>query len=288
MPKLFGRRPPPSPAVVAALDGLARLAEEDPSLAEAAAIQSALLRAAAEGPALRAEAELDPERAAAKLAAGFPLLRGEDLRLDADGFGRSFGRLAEAAARAGAQGAGAVTAAHRRGRIDAAALARATLAGEAEAVARRAAELDLPADLLGALLRFGLFGPLSELAARLAPLREGRDWDEGYCPTCGGWPLLAEQRGLEQLRFLRCGICATGWQADRLRCPFCGTRDHEQIAYLFVDGQDSRRAATCAECRGYLKVLNTLAPIPPYELPVHDLATLHLDLAALERGYAPA
>ncbi|HMQ34669.1 MAG TPA: formate dehydrogenase accessory protein FdhE, partial [Chloroflexaceae bacterium] len=71
-------------------------------------------------------------------------------------------------------------------------------------------------------------------------------------------------------------------------CAFCGNRDHERLAALHVEGEEQRRAVTCDECRGYLKVLNALTPIPPYELPVLDLATLHLDMAALERGYAPA
>jgi FdhE protein len=286
MPKLFGRRPPPPPAVAAALDALARLAEDEPALAGPAAVQGALLRAAAEAPALALSLDLAPERATAKLAAGEPLLRGEPLALDEAALARRFARLAEAAAGAGAAGAELIVTAHRRGQVQPAALARAVLAGDGEAVAARAAALGLPADLLGALLRFTLFGPLSELAARLAPLRAARAWDAGYCPTCGGWPLLGEQRGLEQLRFLRCGICASEWAADRLRCVYCGARDHERLAYLFVDGDERSRVATCEECRGYLKLVNSLAPIPPYELLVQDLATLPLDMAALERGYA--
>ena len=286
--RLFGRRPPPPPEVQAALDGLARLAEERPELREAAAVQGALLRAAGAGPAVGLSVALEPGYARAKLAAGVPLLRGEPLELDGRALRRLAGELAEAAARVSADGAGAIGAALRRGELDPAALARATLAGEPAAVAGAAQERGLPGDLLGTILRFALFGELRALAERLAPLREGVEWAEGYCPTCGGWPLLGEQRGLDLQRHLRCGLCASAWPADRLRCAFCGNRDHERLAALHVEGEEQRRAVTCDECRGYLKVLNALTPIPPYELPVLDLATLHLDMAALERGYAPA
>lgn len=84
---------------------------------------------------------------------------------------------------------------------------------------------------------------------------------------------------------MRCGLCAAEWQADRIFCPFCGTREHERLGYLHVEGADHERAATCEQCRGYLKVLASLAPLAPLDLLVQDLATLHLDLIALERGY---
>jgi FdhE protein len=86
---------------------------------------------------------------------------------------------------------------------------------------------------------------------------------------------------------LRCGLCASGWAVDRLLCPFCGSRDHEDLGYLYAEGDEHRRAGTCERCRGYVKMLATLSAIPPAELPVHDLATLHLDMIALERGYSP-
>jgi FdhE protein len=120
----------------------------------------------------------------------------------------------------------------------------------------------------------------------LAPLRQGIHWEQGFCPTCGSWPLLGEFRGLEQRRFLRCGLCATAWEFPRLLCPFCGERDHQQLGYLHAEGEEaSRRASTCDSCRGYVKMVATLTPLSEAALLVADLATLHLDLAAAERGY---
>ena len=48
------------------------------------------------------------------------------------------------------------------------------------------------------------------------------------------------------------------------------------------------RAATCDECRGYVKMVTTLSALPPLALLVADAATLHLDLAAAERGFTKA
>ena len=66
----------------------------------------------------------------------------------------------------------------------------------------------------------------------LAPLREGIVWESGHCPTCGSWPLLGEFRGLDQSRFLRCGLCADSWEVPRLWCPFCDTRDHDLLSLM--------------------------------------------------------
>jgi FdhE protein len=122
----------------------------------------------------------------------------------------------------------------------------------------------------------------------LSPLRQNQRWQQGYCPTCGSWPLLGEFRGLEQVRFLRCGMCTAEWEFPRLCCPYCGTRDHQLLGYLHVEGEEGKhRAATCDGCRGYVKMVTTLSALDGPHLLVADLATMHLDLAAGEQAYAP-
>lgn len=45
------------------------------------------------------------------------------------------------------------------------------------------------------------------------------------------------------------------------------------------------RVEVCDKCHDYLKVIAAFHPTPPEMLPVEDLATLHLDYIARERGY---
>jgi FdhE protein len=285
--KLFRRDEPIRPDLAAALDRLDRLAEQTPALRDAVAIQSAMLRAIYRKPPQASAGDLAPDRARDKLHDGVPLLRGERVSVDIAGIrsllldlcrevGQQPGRAAAATEIATAIGQGA---------LDVAELVQAVLEGRADAVRERAAALGLDDQLLCTLLRFSLFPALEQLAAQLAPLRALVIWQHGYCPTCGSWPLLGEYRGLEQTRFLRCGLCATGWPLDRLLCPFCGCRDHQQLGYLHIEDDMQKRAATCEQCRCYNKTLATLVPIPPIELAVDDLTTIHLDMIALEHGY---
>jgi FdhE protein len=182
--------------------------------------------------------------------------------------------------------AAALATALNRGQLDPAALVEAVTAGRADYVTARAAELGLRPELATTLTRYTLFPVFTGLGTALAPLRAGCSWGRGYCPTCGGRPLLGEFRGLDQSRYLRCGLCCASWDAARQWCPLCDNRDHEKLSFLHREGEESRcRAAVCDVCRGYVKMLSTLSQLPPLSLLVADTATLHLDLAAAERGY---
>jgi FdhE protein len=114
-------------------------------------------------------------------------------------------------------------------------------------------------------------------------------WIEGYCPMCGAWPALVEQRGLERERRLRCGRCGCDWCATAHRCVLCGETDHDKLGALLTgETSDGSRIETCETCRGYVKVIAALRPSTTEELPLNDLATVELDLAALHRGFARA
>ena len=161
------------------------------------------------------------------------------------------------------------------------------LAGHVEHVCHCAQQTGLAENLLTNALRHTLFSTLSHIAAALAPLRSRVRWPHGYCPTCGSRPLLAEFRGLEQTWFLRCEVCATDWEFPHLQCPYCSTQDHRQLGYFRVSGEEEKyRAVICDQCCGYVKTASTLAALPRPALLVMDLATIHLDLAAADRGYA--
>jgi FdhE protein len=286
--KLFGLTPAAPPEVVDAVTALERLAHERPHLTGPAALLSDILPGLYRQPPREAPPPLTADQAMAKLTGGIPLLRGEPLDLDETAFRRRWSEVCAAVLRHKEDVAGRQLADALRGdQLDPGELTRELLAGRPEAVYARAEALGLNASLTATVLRLTLYPALSAVGAALAPLRQMVRWQAGCCPTCGSWPLLGEFRGLEQTRFLRCGLCATGWEFPRLRCPFCGTRDHERLGYFHVEGEEAKyRAATCEDCRRYVKMVSTLAALPPPMLLVEEVATVHLDLAAAERGFA--
>jgi FdhE protein len=111
-------------------------------------------------------------------------------------------------------------------------------------------------------------------------------WQASYCPLCGAWPTLAERRGLDRSRRLRCGRCATDWEVQWLYCIYCGERDHNRLGSLSTDESgEQHKVETCATCRGYLKSVASLQGLAPLELWITDLETVELDLVALDRDY---
>jgi FdhE protein len=111
-------------------------------------------------------------------------------------------------------------------------------------------------------------------------------WLEGYCPVCAAWPAFAEVRGIERSRYFRCGRCGGAWHARALRCPYCGTSDHDNFVTLVPEnGRSNAVIDACRQCLGYVKTLTRLQACAPDTVMVEDLASVELDLAALEHGY---
>jgi FdhE protein len=128
--------------------------------------------------------------------------------------------------------------------------------------------------------------PLLQACARTIGGAVSPAWWEGYCPVCGAWPTLAEFRGLERKRWLRCGRCGIGWEVPWLRCPFCAETNHENLGYLAPeDGETTRKVEVCDTCKGYVKAEPTVRELPWWGVLLDDVATVPLDVAALDRGY---
>jgi len=130
--------------------------------------------------------------------------------------------------------------------------------------------------------------PLLQACRRAWPDRAPASWPHGYCPICGAWPAVAEVRGLDGARHLRCRGCGGDWTTAWLRCPFCGEHDHTRLGSLVAaEGLEREKVEVCDHCHGYLKTSTTFAPIRPEQVVLQDLATVGLDVAAVERGYRP-
>jgi len=128
--------------------------------------------------------------------------------------------------------------------------------------------------------------PMLQACRRAWASRVPPTWTHGHCPICGGWPAIAEIRGLAGSRHLRCGACGSDWRTEWLRCSFCGEDDHQRLGCLAsAESLDRETIAVCDGCDGYVKTLTTLAPIRPEHVTLRDLGTLELDVVALDHGY---
>ena len=111
-------------------------------------------------------------------------------------------------------------------------------------------------------------------------------WAESYCPICGDWPTLAETRGLDGQRRLRCGRCGGDWRTERLRCPFCQARQSRDMVRLVAEGaEEGYFVEACLACRGYLKGLDRRERWNGASPLVEDWASPHLDYYAAREGY---
>ncbi|MGQ9645842.1 MAG: formate dehydrogenase accessory protein FdhE [Thermodesulfobacteriota bacterium] len=109
-------------------------------------------------------------------------------------------------------------------------------------------------------------------------------WTKGSCPLCGSLPNLSLLKEEVGKRFLLCSYCGYQWRFDRITCPFCDNRDHESLHYFSAEGEEAYRIHLCDQCHQYIKTIDQRASgeIDP---SLEDLATLHLDLAASQKGY---
>ena len=109
-------------------------------------------------------------------------------------------------------------------------------------------------------------------------------WLKGYCPVCGGLPSLSLLRTETGTRFLLCSFCDFQWRLERLTCPYCGNSDPSSLRYFSGEGEETHRVDLCDQCHQYIKTID-FRITEVFEPSLEDLATLHLDLLASEKGY---
>jgi FdhE protein len=212
-----------------------------------------------------------------------PLLHGHIIRVDGAELKQLIGRLASMAS--DLEGGTSL----RNFRVtaeEAMELVGAAVRQDRDAIGALAAARELDAGALASVIYLAALPPLRSLGRTLQG-EIPQHWPHGYCPVCAAWPLLAERRGLDRSRRLRCGRCAAEWEVEWLTCVYCGERDHQQLGSLVLENAgETLKVETCATCHGYLKSVATLQAIPAFELLLRDLETVELDLVALERGFA--
>jgi FdhE protein len=122
------------------------------------------------------------------------------------------------------------------------------------------------------------------LALARDPELDWTTWSKGYCPVCGGMPLLAylEEGGK---RFGTCSVCEFTWAIPRFVCPYCEKTEQQNFRYFFSEEEKGLRLEVCEACKHYLKIIDLrewrVNPLPLLD----DLVTTHLDLWARNKGY---
>jgi FdhE protein len=169
--------------------------------------------------------------------------------------------------------------------LDFASLFKASLCHDGDHIKELAAVLGADAGALQAVV--GLIPvPFLQACNRRWASSISESWMESYCPVCGAWPAFAEVRGIERSRYFRCGRCGGEWQAQCLVCPYCAVTDHSELGSLVAEkGGSNSVIDACQRCLGYVKTFTTLQGSPPAKVMIDDLASVDLDIAAMQQGY---
>lgn len=273
----------------------ADMAATQPDLAPAIQLQrqliGAVLRLTASLEALRApKLSLPPRYLTAKLSTGIPALVAEPIPLPVDRLTPTLVELCRILADHGGPAGLALREAIEGGRLDLSALLALTLRREQAALRAVATKAGIGHDLLWLVadLAVGpyvhlLRGALFDAGPADAPLRAALDaWSGGYCPLCGSWPAFAETAAGG--RVLRCAFCAAGWEPATAGCTYCG--EVMTVRAPESEGLSGRAIETCDACRGYLKRIPAERATPFPLLPIDDLGSMDLDIAAMNAGFA--
>ncbi|HET6319679.1 MAG TPA: formate dehydrogenase accessory protein FdhE [Chloroflexota bacterium] len=292
-------RPPAE--ILALLDRrVAALRKTRPDLEAAISLQEQLIRTALNSarPPHAEPFAIPRDVVAARVRHGVPLLHDQpavvDVHFAADLFSRLVNVLQQREDEDVAPRLQALVEAATGGALDPQQLFAEAFVQHRDHLADLAARAMVDADLLITLATQAVTPLLRAYAEHLLPAVErvddgspsGASWQRGYCPVCGGWPLLAELRGVELAQFLRCSACGSGWRSRRILCTYCGNDDFHDLGTLQVEGEARFRMAVCERCKGYLKIGNAFDPPPPELVALDDLASIALDVAAIERGYS--
>ena len=277
------------------LQHLQTLVREYHEISEAAEFYAALLPVLNTIDLCAAPLDLPTDQARAKLESGTPLLQGINLPIDDEAARSLMVRMARALGNVHsgktkhlgrAEFARKIQRLAEEGKLKAGLMLQLASTGERDKVAALAVAWQVDADLLWLLGRHALTPPLREWARQLAPLVDETAWHQSRCFVCGAQALLGELQGNEAAKHLRCGQCGADWGGRRLQCAFCGNDSLQTFRYMYLEAPpNGRRVEACDQCKGYLKVIVTFDPTPPERLLIQDLATLHLDYIAQERGY---
>jgi FdhE protein len=273
----------PIDLVINALD---KLTDETPELEGAVDFYEEVLPLMAQvRPSLQG-LHLDMNEAQVKLHQGIPLLWGEfNTAIGSEPNMELFMTLCRLATEGGNQDGEILMQAVLNGNIDLRRIMAATLRQERNELNTVARSLNIDLLTIEAIMRHLIMPIVWAYADAFGQILDFADWQQGYCPVCGDWPLFGELHGRDRLRYLRCGRCTTSWRFKRLECVWCGSTKRNELSFLYDQDAKTWRVDICDHCKGYVKTLATFDPLEADMLLVHDLETQYMDQMAADAGY---
>lgn len=153
-----------------------------------------------------------------KLAAGVPLLHGEEVYLDGGAVRATWDGLLDALGETGQEATevAAVRAALAGHRLHAEHATVEALVNHPEHVAEIALLADVPTGIVQRLADLAARPVLAAYARQLAPALRLAPWSRTFCPICGAVGEHADRATGDGASRLRCGRCATAWDVQRV------------------------------------------------------------------------
>jgi len=216
---------------------------------------------------------------------GFPLIEKQNFLLDAEASSRLFRSLCRVAAEATplmAEGVQKIAEALVMKKLDTKKLFREGF--NEKRIEETADRLNLDKKVFLFLILNSIRPSVDANVERLRPEVDQEAWLKGYCPICGSLPCLSLLKEETGKRYLLCSFCGYQWRIERLLCPFCNNKEQGSLHYLYAEDEESHRIDICEKCHQYIKTID-LRKTEVSDPFLEDLATLHLDILASQKGY---
>jgi FdhE protein len=232
--------------------------------------------------------QLEKERKDLLVREGFPLMRKEDFPLDIEASIRLFRSLCRIGKAANPHMAGQVEKIREVLGEKKTDLKRIFDRGvKEETIGQVAAETGLDKTILTFFLHNSIRPSIEAGVEQLRGELDPETWRKGHCPACGSLPSLSLLKGEEGRRYLLCSFCGYRWRMDRLRCPACDNKEQQSLKYFCGEGEEAFRIDLCDSCHRYIKTID-YRNLEESDPCLEDLATLHLDVLAAQKGYRRA
>jgi FdhE protein len=232
--------------------------------------------------------EISEDRARIRAKEGFPMLSRGDFFIDPQSATRLFHSVCRIAKRENEKlkvEVGKIQRSLRRKGIDLQTCLAKAVEGDHDYLSRLAAEEEIDLAVMNFLLHTTIKPFVEATASHLRDKVDSDLWDKGCCPICGSQPLMGELRSEEGKRIWTCSFCGNQWRGKRLMCPFCENTEHQTLRYFYTEREKAYRIDVCDKCKRYIKTVDTRRIADEIFLAVEDLATLHLDILASNKGF---